>query len=265
MNSSNGKAKELVSFQVSGHIARVAFNRPEVLNAVSTPVFHRLIEVFDEINDSTEVRCVVLRGHGRAFCVGADQKERPGMTLDDIRRRRRISPQAFSAMRNCLHPVIAEVHGYALGGGLEMALGCDMIVAASGTTMGLIETLRGSIPAGGGTQLLPRLIGPARAKELIFTGRKFSAEEALEWGLVNYVVEPSELESRVQTLAEEIVAAAPISNVQAKRAINMSLDIDVANGIQVEAALYERILTTSDRTEALEAYREGRPADFKGS
>jgi enoyl-CoA hydratase len=255
---------ELIELSVADHIATVAFNRPEVLNAVNMPVFSRLIEVFDDIADNPDVWCVILRGNGRAFCVGADQKERPGMTLDEIRRRRRISPQAFSAMRNCPRPVIAEVHGYALGGGLEMALGCDIIVAARDTVMGLIETKRGSIPAGGGTQLLPRLIGPARAKELIFTGRTFTAAQALEWGMVSYALEPEDLRAKVDDLAREITSAAPVSNMQAKRAINLSMDLDVANGIQAEAALYERILTTSDRTEALAAYREKRPPQFRG-
>jgi enoyl-CoA hydratase/carnithine racemase len=264
MSAATEATRDLLEFSVSDHIATVAFNRPDVLNAVSTPVFRRMIEVFDEINDRPDVWCVILKGNGRAFCVGADQKERPGMTLDEVRRRRRISPQAFSAMRGCLHPVIAQVHGYALGGGLEMALGCDLIVAAEGTIMGLIETARGSIPAGGGTQLLPRLIGSLRAKELIFTARKFRAEDALGWGLVNYVVPEAELGEKVMSLAREITAAAPISNVQAKKAINASLDLDVTNGIQVEAALYERILTSSDRLEALEAYRERRPPVFKG-
>ncbi|WP_249019452.1 enoyl-CoA hydratase/isomerase family protein [Conexibacter sp. S30A1] len=255
---------ELVLFSVADHIATIAFNRPEVLNAVSTPVFGRLIEVFDQISDDPDVWCVILRGNGRAFCVGADQKERPGMSLDDVRRRRRISPQAFSAMRNCPRPVIAQVHGFALGGGLEMALGCDIVVAANDTVMGLIETRRGSIPAGGGTQLMPRLIGPAKAKELIFTGRKFTAAEAADWGLITYAVEPDALEAKVNALAQEIVASAPISNVQAKRAINASMDMDVANGIQLEAALYERILTTWDRTEALTAYKEKRAPQFRG-
>lgn len=255
---------DLVEYAVTDHIATVAFNRPEVLNAVSTPVFLRMIEIFDQINDDPNVWCVILKGNGRAFCVGADQKERPGMTLDEVRRRRRISPMAFSAMRTCIHPVIAQVHGYALGGGLEMALGCDIIVAAEGTVMGLIETTRGSIPAGGGTQLLPRLVGPLRAKELIFTGRKFKAEDAFAWGMVNYVVPAAALEAKVMELAGEIVSAAPISNVQAKRAINMSLDLDVMNGIQLEAALYERILTTTDRVEALRAYKERRPPVFRG-
>ena len=116
---------------------------------------------------------------------------------------------------------------------------CDMIVAAEGTVMGLIETVRASIPAGGGTQLLPRLIGPARAKELIFTGRKFKAEEALAWGMLNYVVPEDRLEARTLELAREITAAAPVSCTQAKRAINSGMDTDFATGVQIEAALYE--------------------------
>jgi enoyl-CoA hydratase/carnithine racemase len=256
--------QDLLEFTVEGHIATVAFNRPGVLNAVSTPVFRRLIDVFDEINESGAIWCVILKGNGRAFCVGADHKERPGMTHDEVRRRRWISPQAFSAMRRCLRPVIAQVHGYALGSGLEMALGCDFIVAAAGTVMGLVETTRGSIPAGGGTQLLPRLIGVARAKELIFTGRKFTAEDALAWGMVNYVVPEAELAATVMKLATEIAAAAPISNVQAKKAVNASLDLDLANGMAVEAALYERVLTSHDRAEFLQASREHRRPVFKG-
>jgi enoyl-CoA hydratase/carnithine racemase len=256
--------QDTIQFTVADYVATVSFNRPERLNAVTTPMFDRLLDVFDQINDSSDVRCVVLRGNGRAFCSGADQKERPGMTLDDIRRRRRISPQAFAAMRNCIHPVIAQVHGYALGGGMELAMGCDFIVAAQDTVMGLVESARGSIPAGGGTQLLPRLVGAARAKELIFTARKFTAGEALAWGLVNYALPADQVEAKVAEIVAEIVAAAPISNVQAKRAINMSLDIDVVNGIQVEAALYERTLTTADRVEAITAAREKRSPVFRG-
>lgn len=260
----SGSEAGLLEFSVREHIATVAFDRPAVLNAVSTPLLERLIDVFDEINDSAEIWCVILKGNGRAFCVGADQKERPGMSIDDVRRRRRIAPHAFAAMRQCLRPVIAQVHGHAIGSGLELALGCDIVVAAEGTMMGLIETAVGAIPAGGGTQLLPRLVGLGRAKELIFTGRKFTAEDALAWGMINRVVPEAELERTVLSLAREITAVAPIANVQAKKAINLSLDLDIANGMQVEAALYDRTLTTADRAEALRAYRERRRPVFRG-
>lgn len=249
---------------IEDHIATVAFNRPEVLNACNMAVLEGLIDCFDRLTDRQDIWCVILKGNGRSFSTGADQKERPGMSLDAIRRRRRIAPAAFGAMKRFPHPVIAQVHGFALGGGMEMALMCDLIVAAEGTIFGLIETVRASIPAGGGTQLLPRLIGVARAKELIFTGRRFKAEEAADWGLFNYLVPEAELEAKVRSLAEEIVAAAPISVTQCKKAIDGGLDMDFAGGVQLEAALYERILTTKDRIEALDAYREKRKPAFRG-
>lgn len=254
-----------VELSVEAHIAHVAFNRPEVLNAVNIPTHLRLIEVFEEIDGDPTIRCVVLKGHGRAFCVGADQKERPGLSLADLRERRRISPRAFAAMRRCTRPVIAQVHGYALGSGLEMAMGCDLMVSAQGTVLGLIETQRGAIPAGGGTQLLPRLVGEMRARELIFTGRKFTAEEALTWGLGNYVVPAAELEGKVMSLAREIAAAAPVSVIQAKEAINLALEMSgLSAGLRAETALFERTLTTSDRLEAVASYREKRPPAFRG-
>lgn len=255
---------ELVTIDTADHIATVSFNRPESLNAATTPLLRRLIEVFDEINDASDIWCVILRGNGRAFSVGADTKERKDMSLQDLRTRRRIAPQAFSAMRNCIRPVIAQVHGHALGGGLEFALGCDIVVAAEGTRMGLIESRLASIPGGGGTQILPRLVGIARAKELIFTGRKFSAEEALGWGMISHCVPADELEGTVSVLAREIATAAPVSNVQAKRAMNMSMDLGVANGFEVEAALYERVLSTTDRLEGAAAHREKRTPNYIG-
>jgi enoyl-CoA hydratase/carnithine racemase len=264
MSSSENSNKELVQLSVEGRIATVSLNRPNVLNAVSTPVLRRLFDVFDEINDSEDIWCVIFKGNGRAFCTGADQKERATMTEDDIRYRRRVSPQSFAAMRNCRRPVIAQIHGFALGGGLELALGCDLIVAAEGTTMGLIETSKGSIPAGGGTQILPRLVGLQRAKEIIFTSMKFSAEDALRWGMLNYVVPLDELDATVAELASAIVSMAPISNIQAKKAINCSTDMDIASGVQMETALYERTLSTSDRREALTAAHEHRKPEFKG-
>lgn len=255
---------ELVTIETVDHVATVSFNRPEALNAATTPLLRRLIEVFDQINDDPDVWCVILRGNGRAFSVGADTKERADMSLADLRVRRRIAPHAFSAMRNCIRPVIGQVHGFALGGGLEFALGCDIVVAADGTRMGLIESRLASIPGGGGTQILPRLVGIARAKELIFTGRTFTADDALGWGMISHCVPADELEATVAALAHEIATAAPVSNVQAKRAINMSMDLGVANGFEVEAALYERVLSTSDRLEGAAAHREKRTPRYIG-
>jgi enoyl-CoA hydratase/carnithine racemase len=255
---------DLIELRLDGQIACVTFNRPEVLNALSTAMYLRLTEVFDDIAIHPEVRCVIGKGNGRAFCVGADYKERQAMSLQDIRERRRVSPAAFDTMRQCTRPVIAAVHGYALGSGLEMALNCDLIVAAEGTEFGLIETARGAIPVGGGTQLLPRLVGVLRARELIFTGRRFRAEQAMEWGMLNYVVAPDELEARVRAIGEKICSVAPISVIQAKEAINVSVETSLSVGLRMETALFERTLTTADRLEAVAAYREGRQPMFKG-
>ncbi|BCB90034.1 enoyl-CoA hydratase/isomerase family protein [Phytohabitans suffuscus] len=257
-------AADQVLFEVRDHVATVVFNRPQVLNAITTPMLERLIEVFEHVDDDPSVWCVVVKGAGRAFCVGADMAERKGMSADDVRRRRRIAPRAFGAMRNCQRPVIGQVHGYALGGGLELALGCDIVIAAEGTVLGLVETRLGAIPAGGGTQLLPRLVGAARAKELIFTGRRFGAAEAAGWGMLNRVVPAHELDETVAALAREILLAAPVANVQAKRAVNMSLDLDLRSGIEAEAALYERTLTSADRAEAVQAFADKRPPTFSG-
>lgn len=254
-----------VVLELDDKIATVWLARPEVLNACNMDMLHGIIEVFDMINELSDVRCVILRGRGRAFSVGADIKERKTMDLDAMRRRRRIAPAAFGAMRSSPKPVIAAVHGYALGGGLELAIGCDIVVAAVDTTMGLIETQRGSIPAGGGTQLLPRLVGTHRAKELIFTGRTFLAEQAAEWGLVNYCYAADELEDRVRELVDEICAAAPISVTQAKQAIEMSLDLDLANGIRAEAALYERTMTSNDRVLGMSSIQRDDRSSFDGS
>jgi enoyl-CoA hydratase/carnithine racemase len=250
--------------EITDHLARVSFNRPEVLNALNMEMVLGLSDIFESLSADPSVRCVILRGNGRAFSVGADHKERPNMTLDEVRYRRRIAPRAFGAMRACVHPVIAQVHGYALGSGFELALGCDIVVMADSTVLGLIETVRGSIPAGGGTQLLARTVGVHRANELILTGRRFAAAEAQAWGIANYVVPEDQLEATVNGLAEEILRAAPLSCQQAKRAIRASMELGLAAGIDYEAALYERILTTEDRQEALTAYTEKRPAEFKG-
>lgn len=256
--------ERLLEVTVADNIATVAFDRPDRLNAVSTPLLERLARTFEEISDRSDVWCVILKGNGRAFCVGADQKERVGMSAADVRRRRRIAPRAFSAMRDCIRPVIAQVHGYALGSGLEMAIGSDIVVAAEGTIFGLIETKLGTIPGGGATALLPRIIGAARAKELIFTGRRFTAEEAFRWGMISYVVPADQLDAKVAELAREITSAAPIAVAQAKRAITTAAEMDLASGMLLEAALYDRTISTADRAEALRAYAEKRPPVFRG-
>ena len=253
-----------IQVEVDGGIATVSLDRPESLNALSNGLLEAIVATFARLDEDPEVRCAVLRGAGRAFCVGADIKERGTMSQDAVRARRRLAPLAFGAMRRFSRPVVAQVHGYAIGSGLELAVGCDFIYAAAGTVMGLPETAKASIPAGGGTQVLPRLIGPARAKELIFTSRRFAAEDAERWGLVNRVVAADRLGEAVAALTAELVAVSPTALQTAKRAIDLGLTTDLESGLQVEAALYERVLTSEDRREAAAAAAEKRSPRYAG-
>jgi len=255
---------DLIQVRIVEGVATVSLNRPDALNALSNGLLQALVDTFAGLDDDASVRCAVLRGNGRAFCVGADIKERGTMSLDDVRARRRLAPLAFGAMRRFSRPVIAQVHGYAIGSGLELALGCDFIFAAADTAMGLPETAKASIPAGGGTQVLPRLIGAARAKELIFTSRRFTAETAERWGLVNRVTPADELDAAIGELTAELAAVSPTALATAKRAIDLGLTTDLESGLQVEAALYERVLTSEDRREAVAAAAEKRRPQYVG-
>ena len=186
------------------------------------------------------------------------------MSLSEVQRRRRLAPATCGAIANCSKPVIASIHGYALGGGWELALCCDLNLAARSTTFALPETALGVIPGGGGTQRLPRLIGPQAAKELIFTGRRITAVQAADFGLLNRVVDDDKLDEAVDHLVAEIQRCAPIALSQAKLAINAALDIDLSNGLLFEAAAYEKCLHTEDRDEGIRAFGEKRSPQFKG-
>lgn len=254
-----------VEVRTEGPIAIVALNRPDVLNAVSLGLLADVQALFGAIDDDPDVWVVVLHGNGRAFSVGADLKERAGMTLEEVRRRRRLAPGAYGAVAGCTKPVIGAVHGFALGGGFEFALCCDLLIAAEGAQFGLPETRLGVIPAGGGTQRLTRLIGPARAKELIFTARRFGTDLALDWGIISRATPPDDLLPTALALAREMAANAPIGLQQAKKAINAALDLDLRTGIAFEAEAYQTCLTTADRNEGLAAARERRVPRFTGA
>lgn len=255
---------ETVTVQHDGRVATVALDRPEVLNAVNMQMYADLPRVFAELSDDESTWAIVLTGRGRAFSVGADLKERPSMSPADIRRRRRLAPGMFGSIANCLKPVIAAVHGYALGGGLELAIACDIVFVARGTTLALPETALGVIPGGGATQRLPRVVGPQLAKELIFTGRRFSAEDAKEMGLAAHVAPLETLIADAMSLAHEITANAPVAVYQAKKAINAAQSLDVEHGLRFEEEAYQSCLATEDRQEGLAASRERRKPQFVG-
>lgn len=248
------------------HVLQVAFNRPEVMNALGTQMGQDVLTLFQSlILDPGDLRCIVLTGTGRAFCAGGDLKERNGMTDAAWRTQHVLFEQAFYSLMDCPVPVIAAVNGAAFGGGAEFALACDFIHAADTARFALTETRLGIIPGCGGTQNLPRAVGVRRAKELILTGRPFSAAEAHDWGMVNTVWPAAGLMEGVLAIAAAIAAGGPVAVRQAKRAMTLGIETDLKTGLAIEVEAYNRTIPTSDRREGVAAFNEKRPARFKGA
>lgn len=211
------------------------------------------------------VRVVVITGAGdKAFCAGADLKERAGMGEPEVREFLDRLRRTFRALETSDAIFIAALNGAALGGGTELALACDLRVAAPAAELGLTEVRLGIIPGGGGTQRLPRLIGPGRAKELILTGRRVGAAEALGLGLVNRVADPGKLLETAMELAQTIAQNAPIALAAAKRAVADGLALPMSQALLLELEQYERVLKTEDRLEGLRAFAEKRAPVFRG-
>ncbi|MCW3488779.1 enoyl-CoA hydratase/isomerase family protein [Dethiobacter alkaliphilus] len=247
------------------HYAIVTLNRPDALNALSTQMAKDIIAVMDELSKDIDVWAVVLSGAGeRAFCVGADLKERKSMTKDEMIRQRELFCDAFEAVVRFPKPIVAMVNGFAMGGGFEFALCCDMIVAAEEAFLGLPEVGLGIIPGGGGTQNLPRIIGKNKAKELIYTGRKISGQTAFEWGIANKVAPRGQLMEATADLIREITKNAPLALQQAKRCVDLGVEVDLTAGMALEAEAYNRCLYSEDRDEGLKAFNEKRKPNYQG-
>ncbi|MEO0325386.1 MAG: enoyl-CoA hydratase-related protein [Myxococcota bacterium] len=249
-----------------GALALWVLDRPAVRNALSRPAVRELGRLAREAGADDSLRAVVLTGTGdRAFCAGADLKERRGMSEEDVRDFLSLYRAAFGAIDVCPKPVVAALNGVAFGGGLELALACDLRVARSGVTLGLTEVALAIIPGAGGTQRLTQLVGPARAKELILLARRMSAEEALALGILNRV--GGDGESALTTalaLAEPLVDAAPVAVAAALEAIDAATTLPLDAGLSVERTCYERTLETQDRLEALAAFRQKRLPRYTG-
>lgn len=247
------------------HVVVVTLDRPDVLNAINTRMGEEIADLFHVLSDDGEVRAVVLRGSGvRAFCTGADLKERNGISDAAWHAQHRVFEAAFRAVLECRHPVIAAVDGFALAGGLELALNCDLIIAGLGASFAQPEVMRGIMPGGGGTQLLSRLIGRGRAKELVFSGRRIDAELAERWGLVARVVDAGEAVPEAIALATQIAANGPVAVRQAKLAIARGLDTPLHHALAVELDAYAACIPTEDRHEGIRAFNEKRPPEFTG-
>jgi enoyl-CoA hydratase/carnithine racemase len=248
-----------------GSTAWVTLNRPDVRNALSRDVNNRLSELAAELEHDPDVRVVVLTGAGdKAFCAGADLKERRGIPAAESGSYINAIAGAISSWGELRKVTIAAMNGSAYGGGLELAMACDFRIIVEGAELGLTEVRLGIMPGAGGTQRLPRLVGEARAKELILLGRRIPAARALEIGLVTQVVAKAQLVAAVDTLLAELAGCAPISLQQAKSAIEAAHSAQLEAGLDIERQHYDVTLFSEDRDEGLAAFAEGRPPKYQG-
>ncbi|MDQ0884283.1 enoyl-CoA hydratase [Peribacillus sp. V2I11] len=246
-------------------IALVTLNRPDAANALSTELLHCLAEGLDELKRDSNLRTVIITGAGeKAFCAGADLKERAGMNDDKVKETVKLIGDTITAVENLPVPVIAAINGSAFGGGLELALACDIRIASETAKVGLTETSLGIIPGAGGTQRLPRIVGMPIAKELIYTARKLDAKTAHALKIISHVYSPQLLLEEAKKLAGEIAVNAPLALRAAKAAINHGAETNLKTGLQIEKDCYQTTLKTRDRLEGLSAFKEKRKPVFKG-
>ena len=259
---------ELVSCtRVAGapQIVLLTIQRPEVRNCLSFPTLRRLRSLFSDLAVDLSVRAIVITGAGdRAFCAGADLKERRSMPLERVPLFVKNIRRTMDDLANLPQPTIAAINGDAFGGGTELLLACDLRVAAEHAQLGLTETSLAIIPGAGGTQRLPRLIGRARAKDLILTARKLDALEAERIGLVNRIAPAGKVLEVAIALAQQISDNGPVAVRAAKAAIDQGCDQPLAQGLETEARCYERVLPTQDRLEGLAAFAEKRKPRYSG-
>ena len=255
-----------VTLHRSGSAAIVTLNRPDRRNALDRNAVRELGRLGRELTTDPRVSAAIVTGAGdRAFCAGADLKEREGMSEADVREMLDLYRSELAWLGAAPFPVVAALNGPALGGGLELALGCDLRTAASHAVLGLPETSLGIIPGAGGTQRLPRLVGVPRALELTLLARRLSAEEALAWGLVNRVAPPgSTLLDDTLAWLSPVLEGAPLALRAALEAVRAATHLPLDAGLDAERRGYERCLTSEDRREALRAFAEKRTPVFKG-
>ncbi len=256
---------EFVTLEVDDGVGVVRLDRPP-MNAISRQVQEELLAVCDEAARRSDVRAVVVHGGEQVLAAGADVKEMAAMTYADMAAVARRLSAGFGAMAAIPKPTVAAVTGYALGGGLELALGCDRRIAGDNARLGQPEILLGVIPGGGGTQRLARLVGPSRAKDLIYTGRMVSAQEALAIGLVDEVVAADDVIPRALEYARQFAHGPAAAYAAAKRAIDGGLDTDLRTGLDLESEVFAALFATDDRRIGMQSFVENGPgkAEFTG-
>ncbi|MBI2184845.1 MAG: enoyl-CoA hydratase/isomerase family protein [Thaumarchaeota archaeon] len=256
---------QFIEFRKEQNFAVITLNRPDVLNAINIQMRQEILSALDEALNNDEIRVVIFAGTGRAFCSGVDVKELKSRTPLEARRTVKLGgTEPFNTIAQYPKPTIAAINGYAVGGGCELALACDIRLASENAKLGQPEVLRGLIPGAGGTQRLPRLVGPGLAKELIFTGKMVEAKEAERIGLVNHVYSAEELMKAAEDLAITIAKNGPVALMLSKAAIDRGLDSDITTGLAYEKEASTIIHYTDDKQEGTAAFLEKREPKFKG-
>ncbi|RPF55869.1 enoyl-CoA hydratase-related protein [Aquisalibacillus elongatus] len=255
-----------VTFEiVDSYIGVIKLNRPEAANAFSRQLLADFHDVLELVEQKDDLRAVVITSEGeKAFCAGADLKERRTMTQDEVVDTVNEIGRVVTRVDDLKVPTIAAINGAAFGGGLELALACDIRVASNNAKMGLTETSLAIIPGAGGTQRLARLIGLAKAKYYILTAKRFDSLEGREIGLIEEVVSLDELSNKALDIAVQIASNGPVGVKIAKQAINVGFDHDLQTGLKIEKDCYMHTIPTEDRLEALQAFKEKRKPNFKG-
>jgi len=254
-----------IKLDIEAPLAIVTISRPEVLNALNAEMLDELDHCFSELEKSNEVRCVIITGAGeKSFVAGADIKELNQDTVITGKARALRGQAIYAKIENLSKPVIAAINGFALGGGCELALACDIRLASDKAKLGQPEVNLGIIPGYGGTQRLARVVGPGLAKKMIFSGDFVKADEALRIGLVDAVYPGEELMAEARKLAQKIATKGPIAVKSAKEAINLGLNTDLKSGLQFEAEAFGAICATEDKLEGTGAFLEKREAKFGG-
>jgi enoyl-CoA hydratase len=256
---------ENLLFENDNGVGIITINRPKALNALNGTTLHELDRLGDQIAKDSSVRVVIITGSGeKSFVAGADITEMQPLSAIEARNWAKLGQDVFNKIENLPQPVIAAINGFALGGGCELAMACDIRIASDKAKFGQPEVSLGITPGFGGTQRLARLVGKGRAKELLFTGDIIDAAEAYRIGLVNKVVVPEELMNTVRAMAQKIMFRAPIAVQLCKAAVNEGLDVDLESGIAYEAEVFGLCFATVDQKEGMTAFVEKRQADFTG-